>query len=90
MIDKINNAHMQNFMDKAESPNTAKPERAAREDDESVSLQGNYARLLAKAGEIVPEDVKAVERARELLSWGQLESPENILAAAKSIAMYGI
>jgi hypothetical protein len=55
-----------------------------------ASLQVTYDSLIEKAKEMPRQEADAVERARRLLLSGQLESPENIRAAAENIAKFGI
>lgn len=55
-----------------------------------ASLQVNYASLIEKAKQAQPPDPMAIQRARELLLSGQLESPENIREAAENIVKFGI
>ena len=58
--------------------------------DADVSLQVNYASLIDQAMQAPEADVDVVAAARELLLSGQLESPENIRAAAENIIDFGI
>ena len=55
-----------------------------------VSIQVDYGSFIDKAMQIQQTDARAVQRARELLLSGRLESPENIRAAAKDIVKFGI
>ncbi|GAH66029.1 unnamed protein product, partial [marine sediment metagenome] len=55
-----------------------------------ASLQVNYASLIEKAKQTSQTDSKTVQLAQELLLSGQLESPENIRAAAEDIVKFGI
>ena len=45
---------------------------------------------IEQAQQIPSEDTGAVQQARELLSSGQLDSPENIRAAAEAIVKSGV
>ncbi len=54
-----------------------------------VSVQVQYDSLVTKAMDS-DVDVQAVERAKELLSSGQLDTPENIREAATNMVQYGI
>ena len=58
--------------------------------DADVSLQVNYASLIDQAMQAPEADVDVVAAERELLLSGQLESPENIRAAAENIIDFGI
>jgi hypothetical protein len=55
-----------------------------------ASLQVNYDSLIEQAKQIPPEDANVVQQAKELLSSGQLDNPENIRAAAETIVKFGI
>ena len=66
------------------------PARALPDNAADASLQVNYASLINEATQIPQTDTEAVQRAQELLLSGQLESPENIRAAAENIAESGI
>ena len=89
MIDKINNNQVKNALQGA-FPKQPELSRASANDQNVDSLQVNYKSLIEKAGQLPQEDDKAVQRARELLLSGQLESPENIRAAAENIIKFGI
>ena len=89
MIEKINNNQVPEI---PKEPSSRQPEPSMEPADNQVdaSLQVTYDSLIEKAMEMPPEDADAVERARRLLLSGQLESPENIRAAAENIAKLGI
>jgi hypothetical protein len=89
MIEEVNTKQIQGFMEKSSSrqPNSA---AALPDNDEDVSVQVNYASFIDRAMQIPQTDSKAIERARELLLSGQLESPENFQRAAKKILTCGI
>lgn len=89
MIDKIDNNQIQDFWEK---PSSVQPNSVENlpNDDADASLQVDYASLIDKAVHIQQTDAEAVQRAQELLSTGQLESPENIQAAAENIVEFGI
>lgn len=55
-----------------------------------ISLQINYASLVDKAMLSQRTDAEAIQHASELLRSGQLESPENIRAAAENIVRFGV
>jgi hypothetical protein len=55
-----------------------------------ASLQVSYDSLIEQAEQIAPEDASVVQQARELLLSGQLDSPENIQAAAEAIVKLGV
>ena len=91
MIDKINLHQTQEYLAKQLS-NNKQPDSARNctDNDVDVLLKVNYASLIDKASQITQNDNEALQRARELLLNGQLESPENIRAAAENIAKFGI
>lgn len=62
----------------------------AKNSDADVSVQVNYASLIDQAMQAPEADGDVVAAARELLLSGQLESPENIRAAAENIIDFGI
>ncbi len=89
MIEKINNNQVPEIP-RESSTKPPEPSREPVDNQVDASLQITYDSLIEKAKEIPQEDADAVERARRLLLSGQLESPENIRAAAENIAEFGI
>lgn len=89
MIGKINSSQMQDIVEISSSKQSS-PNEVSSNVGPDVSLQFDYVALIDKAMQSRPADTKAVEYARELLLSGQLESPENIQAAAEEIINYGI
>ncbi len=89
MIEKINNNQVPEILKESSS---RQPELSSEPADNQVdaSLQVTYDSLIEKAKELPPQDADAVEQARRLLLSGELESPENIRAAAENIAKFGI
>jgi len=63
---------------------------ALPDNNADVSVQVQYASLIEKAIQQPQADTELVQRARELLLSGQLESPENIRKAAENIVKFGI
>ena len=55
-----------------------------------ATLQVQYAPLVAEAIRISESDVEAVQRAKELLASGQLDTVENIRQAAQDLLDYGV
>ncbi len=88
MIEKIDTN--QPLIDSSLSSGQPKSARALRDKDEDVSVQVDYASLIEKAVQEPQNDAQRVQKARELLLSGQLESPENIRQAAENIVKYGI
>jgi hypothetical protein len=89
MIEKINNNNIQNILGQT-SPMQSGPAGAVPNKNEDVSLQVDYAAIIDKAMQAQQSDAEAVQRAKELLASGRLESPQNIRAAAKNIIDLGI
>lgn len=89
MIEKINNNQVPEILKESSS---RQPELSSEPPETQVdaSLQVTYDSFIEKAKELPPQDGDAVERARRLLLSGELESPENIRAAAENIAKFGI
>ena len=89
MIDEVDTNQNRDFLEKSSSrqPNSAK---VLPNDEADVSVQVNYASLIDNAMQSPPTDTQAVQRARELLLSGQLESPENVREAAENIVNFGI
>ncbi len=88
MIDEVDTNQIRDFLEKSSSrqPNSA---GAIPNDDADVS-QVNYASLIDEAMQSPQTDTQAVQRARELLLSGQLESPERVREAAEYIVNCGI
>jgi hypothetical protein len=55
-----------------------------------ASLNVEYGNLIADALQFPQADEHTVERARELIASGQLDTPENIRAAAANIIQLGV
>jgi hypothetical protein len=89
MIEEVNINPIRDFLETSSSrqPDSAGPHP---NDDEDVSVQVDYAYLIDEAMQSPQTDTQAVQRARELLLSGELESPENILEAAENIVTFGI
>ncbi len=88
MIEKIDNN--QPLIESEASSNQTSPPNIPANNEADASLQVNYDSLIEQAKEIPPEDTDVIQRAQELLLSGQLESPENIRAAAENIIKFGI
>jgi len=89
MIEKINNNQVPDILKESSSRQPGRSQEPA-DNQVDASLQVTYNSLIEKAKEMPPQDADAVERARRLLLSGELESPENIRAAAENIAKFGI
>ena len=89
MINKIDAHQIQDVLAKPASQpaSSAKPLANGGVD---VSLQIDYASLVDRAMLTPQTEAEVVQRASELLRSGQLESPENVRAAAENIVKFGI
>jgi len=88
MIEKINNNNIQNILGLT-SPMQSGP-AAAPNKNEDASLQVDYAAIIDKAVQAQQTDAEAVQRAKELLMSGRLESLQNIRSAAENILELGV
>jgi len=89
MIEKVDNSQISEIL-KESSPKQPDPAKTTVGDEIDASLQVNYDSLIEKALETTSDDVDVVQKAQQLLSTGQLESPENIQQAAENIINFGI
>jgi hypothetical protein len=89
MIEKIDGNRIQDLFEKP-TPKQVNQADAVAASSADASLQVNYAELIEKAMQVPQEDDKAVQRAKELLLSGQLESEDNIRAAAENIVNFGV
>jgi len=89
MIEKVDSNQIQGFLEKSSSrqPNSA---AALPGNEADVSVQVNYASFIDRAMQTPQRDSQAVQKARELLLSGELESPENIQQAAENIVNFDI
>ncbi|MHC4430256.1 MAG: hypothetical protein ACYS14_02335 [Planctomycetota bacterium] len=88
MIDKL--VTNQSMIESSVPSGQSKPAKPVPNNDADVSVQVNYAAMIDEAVQEPKDDAQRIERARELLRSGQLDSPENIREAADKIATYGI
>ena len=89
MIEKIGPNHIRDILEKSSSKQPDF-EKTPPNNEADASLQVNYASLIEETMQAIEADSKVVQRARKLLLSGQLESPENIRAAAENIIKFGI
>jgi hypothetical protein len=87
MIDKININPI--HLDPTAAQQGTRPE-AAKKRQVDATLQIDYQRLIEQAAKEPPADVDTVQKARELLQSGRLDSEANIKAAAENIASFGV
>ena len=89
MIEKINNNQINNIVGRTSSdPETTTTNSTGSEVDALVQV--NHDGLIEQASQLPQSDPNAVELARELLASGELESDENLRAAAENIIKFGI
>ena len=89
MIDKINNINIQDIVGNS-LPKQNDTNKASSTNDADTSLQVDYASLIEQAAKIPQEDENAVQQAQILLESGNLDTTENIRAAAQNIIDLGI
>ena len=89
MIDKINNNRISDILKEAFPKQTA-PVAGDTNNQADASLQISYDSLIEEAKQSQPTEADAVELARKLIASGQLDTPENIRAAAEAITKLGI
>ena len=89
MIEKVDTNQIQNFLEKTPSKLPGSTP-AVSGNDADVSVQVDYASFIDAAMQAPKTDSQAIEKARQLLLSGQLESPENIKQAAENIITFGI
>lgn len=88
MIEKIDTS--QHPIESGSSPGLPNTAEALPDNDADVSVQVNYAFLIEKAMQQPQTDTQDIQRAREMLFSGELESPENIHRAAERMVLFGI
>jgi len=86
---KIDADSIQDFPEKT-PPNEFDSARVLSNRALDVSLRTDYAYLIEQVIQAPDTDAVAIRRAHELLLSGQLEDPENLRAAAESIATFGV
>ncbi len=89
MIERINNNQVPDIFKEFSAKQPGSSGGSANKQVDA-SLQVTYDSLIEKAQQIPSEDPNAVQRARQILLSGQLDSPENIRAAAENIVRFGI
>jgi hypothetical protein len=88
MIEKIDNEQIRQFVEKA-APQKPPVSRTGGNNEPDATLQVDCVSLIEQAKSPAAES-NTVEKARELLKSGQLDTPENIRQAAENIAKFGI
>lgn len=87
MINNVNSSNIAgvNAKDIQQRP-SGKP---ARGEESDVTVQVQYDSLVSQAVDS-DVDAQAVEKAKEIIDSGQLDTPENIREAATNIVQYGV
>ena len=90
MVEKVNANQILNFLDKASTQQSNNNDSALSNDPE-VSLQVDYAAFIETSlAQALETDCDTVEKAKQLLESGQLDTGENIAAAAEEIVDFDI
>jgi len=89
MIDKIGSNPISDLLGKTTNKQVGSG-TSGPTNDADASLQVDFGALIDKAAEAQPSDAKAVEKAKQLLQSGQLDTAENIMKAADNILKFGI
>ncbi|MGA2677963.1 MAG: hypothetical protein ABSF37_01540 [Sedimentisphaerales bacterium] len=89
MIDKINTNQISDHFD-GSSAGKSNHSKAVTSNQADDTLQIDNARLIEQAVNSQPTDTDAVQKARELIQSGQLDTPANIKEAAANIAKFGV
>jgi len=89
MIDKIDANQIRETLEKS-AAQLPDPNSSPVNNRTDASLQADFASLVENAGQPPQTNAQTVQRARELLASGQLDTPQNIRAAAQDIVDYGI
>jgi predicted Zn-dependent peptidase len=88
MIEKIDNEQVRRLMETAGQQKPAAG-KARVNNEPDATLQADFTAMIEQA-KVEPDGSAAVEKARQLLKTGQLETKENIRQAAENILKFGI
>ncbi len=89
MINKVNNNPVADLL-KEVTAKQADSSGVSKNNTADASLQVSHEAVIEQAQQATAEDAGAVERARQLILSGQLDSPENIRKAAENIVKFGV
>ena len=89
MIDKINNNSLSEVPNEVARHRSA-PSKNTAGQQADASLQLTHNSLIEDAKQVQIQDQNAVAKARELIDTGQLDTGENIRAAAEAMVQFGI
>lgn len=88
MIEKIDNNQIPEVLKEVSKQPQSSNRSQNSPEDASLQISNEY--LIEQAKNLPSENTNAVEQARRLILSGQLDTPENIKAAAQAIAKFGI
>jgi uncharacterized radical SAM superfamily Fe-S cluster-containing enzyme len=88
MIEKIDNEQIRRLMETAGQQKPA-VSKARVNNEPDATLQADFTALIEQA-KAEPDGAAAVEKARQLIKTGQLDTKENIRQAAENIITFGI
>jgi len=89
MINNIDRNQVRHLVGQPSPPNTD-PAATRPTEQADAALQVRFGDLINQAKQSAQTDTDAVREARQLLSSGQLTSPENIASAAQNMLSFGI
>lgn len=89
MIDKIDKTQISELMADMASRQTRSAEKADK-NEADASVQIDYAALIKNAAQTPESNPENIERARQMISSGLLESYENFRQAAENLLAFGI
>ena len=89
MIDKIGTNQIRDMVEQSAARQTDSA-KLPPEIQADATLNVDFDARMAKAAQVPESDPATIERAKELMLSGELEKPENFLAAAKNIIDLGI
>ncbi len=89
MIDRVNTSQLQDILANA-AAKQARNTEPGQNSSADASLQADYAALIKQASAACADDQIRLQKAKELLDTGQLETIENVRQAARDIARFGV
>jgi flagellar hook-basal body complex protein FliE len=89
MIDRVNTSQLQDILANA-AAKQARNTEAGQDRSTDASLQADYAALIKQASDACADDQIRLQKAKELLDTGQLETLDNVRQAAQDIAQFGV
>lgn len=89
MIKNVNNNLIQEIVSKP-TPRRGSSSRTDRSQPADASVESQYSSLIAQAVDSPEAGPEQVQKAKELLAEGKLDTPENIKSAATYLVDHGI